>query len=282
MNDSLHAAGVQGSLAKAYIALLDCESTTPTELSKTIDESRSNTYKLLDDLVSRGLARRFDVNKKLNYQAESPAHLLTLARERKDDIESQELRLKSTIPSLLKTYYTNHEQPGVRFYQGKEGIKEIFEEQIESGKPIQFLKTRADIEFFGFKFMHEVRHLAPKAGIQRYAFTPDAPETPKEIEESDKKMLLERTWYKPEDYTAPVEWSVFGNKVALISFGKEAMGMIIESKQIAESLRQMFKMMDDGLKRMPNYKDMPSRGEYIDAESFIAKHKNTIPKINNN
>lgn len=130
--------------------------------------------------------------------------------------------------------------------------------------------------------MHEVRHLAPKAGIQRYAFTPDAPETPKEIEESDKKMLLERTWYKPEDYTAPVEWSVFGNKVALISFGKEAMGMIIESKQIAESLRQMFKMMDDGLKRMPNYKDMPSRGEYIDAESFIAKHKNTIPKINNN
>lgn len=278
MEQALLATGIQGSLAKAYIALLDIETIAPSEFAAVINESRPNTYKLLDELVERGLAKRFDVGKKFHYQAESPAHLLTLARERKDALEADEAQLKSAVPNLMKTYYKNHEQPGVRFYQGKEGIKEIYLEQIEVGKPIRFMKTRADIEFFGFKFMHEIRNLAPKAKIQRQAFTPDAPEVPVDVADSDKKMLLERTWYLQDDYTAPVEWSVYGNKVSVISFGKEAIGMVIDSPQIAESLRQMFALLDEGLKRRPGYKKLPQRGEFIDADSFIAKHGNTLPK----
>lgn len=278
MEQALSAAGIQGSLAKAYLALLELETISPSVFATQINESRPNTYKLLDELVERGLAKRFDIGKKLHYQAESPAHLLTLARERKDAIEAEEAQLKTAVPGLLKQYYKSHEQPGVRFYQGKDGIKEIYLEQIEEAKPIQFMKTRADIEFFGFQFMHEIRNMAPKAKIQRRAFTPDAPETPVDIAESDKKMLLERTWYLQEDYTAPVEWSVFGNKVSIISFGKEAIGMVIESAQIAESLRQMFGLLDEGLKRRPGYKKLPKRGEFTDVESFVAKHNNTLPK----
>jgi sugar-specific transcriptional regulator TrmB len=278
MEESLFAAGIQGTLAKAYIALLDVEAVSPSKFARTIGESRPNTYKLLDELVERGLAKRFDVGKKLHYQAESPAHLLTLARERKDALEAEESQLKSAVPNLMKAYYKNHEQPGVRFYQGKEGIKEIYLEQIEVGEPIRFMKTRADIEFFGFKFMHEIRMLAPQAGIERNAFTPDAPEVPIDVEESDKRHLLERTWYLQDDYTAPVEWSVYGNKVSIISFGKEAIGMVIDSPQIAESLRQMFTLLDEGIKRRPGYKKLPQKGEFVDVESFTAKHGNTLPK----
>ncbi|MFO0881943.1 MAG: helix-turn-helix domain-containing protein [Candidatus Saccharimonadales bacterium] len=278
METVLEAAGINGTLAKAYLSLLVVGDITPAAFAKEIAESRSNTYKLLDELVERGLATRADIGKKLHYRAENPSHLLTLARERKDQIELQEKQLRSTVPELVKQYYKTHEQPGVRFYQGKDGIKEIYLEQIAEAKPIQFMKTRADIEFFGFQFMHEVRNLAPKANIQRKAFTPDAPETPVDIKESDKAMLLERTWYLPEDYTAPVEWSVFGNKVSIISFGKEAIGMVIESAQVAESLRQMFGLLDEGLKRRPGYSKLPTRGEFTDVESFVTKHNNTLPR----
>ena len=57
MEQVLSAAGIQGSLAKAYIALLDVESVSPSVLRKHINESRPNTYKLLDELVERGLAK---------------------------------------------------------------------------------------------------------------------------------------------------------------------------------------------------------------------------------
>ena len=279
MNEALKAAGLHESLANTYVALLDNDYITPAKLATITKESRTNTYKLLDELVTLGLASKLDMAKKLHYKAESPTRLATLARERLDELTSQELHIKSQLPAMLKRYYENHEQPGVRFYQGKEGIEEIYEEQIQIGKPIQFMKTRADIDFFGFKFMHEIRNLAPKANIQRKAFTPDAPETPKDIAESDKKMLLERTWYLPEDYTAPVEWSVYGDKVSIISFGQEAIGMVIDSPQVAESLRQMFALLDEGLKRRPGYKKLPVRGEFTDIDSFVAKYKNTIPEI---
>lgn len=279
MESVLEAAGITGSLAKAYIALLSVSDITPATFAKQINESRSNTYKLLDELVECGLATRGDIGKKLHYRAENPSHLLTIARERKDKLELEEKQLQASVPDLVKQYYKTHEQPGVRFYQGKDGIKEIYLEQLQEAKPIQFLKTRADIEFFGFQFMHEMRNLAPKAKIKRKAFTPDAPETPINIQESDKQMLLERTWYLSDDYTAPVEWSVFGNKVSVISFGKEAVGMVIESTQVAESLRQIFALLDEGLRRRPGYKKLPTRGEFTDAESFIEKYGNTIPKI---
>ncbi len=273
----LTAAGLSDTEASVYTALLTKPEWKPSELAKATGETRTNMYKILDRLVELQLATRFDLHKKLHYRAESPVRLGTLARERKDEVSLQERQLRGNLHSLLKTYYEQHEQPSVRFFQGKEGIKEVFAEQVRLRQPIQFLKTRADIAFFGFEFMHEVRNLAPKAGIKRKVFYPDAPEVPVNTEESDREMLLERVWYDMNDYTAPVEWSVYGDKVSIISFGREAIATVIDSPQVAESLRQIFAMLERGQKSLPNYKSKPSMAEFKDAPSFIQKHKNTLP-----
>lgn len=279
MENELAIAGLTEQQAKAYLKLLEFEFISPTEFSIEIEEARSNTYKILDELVNKGLANKIKHNKKFVYTANSPSVLGQLARANRDRIDLQEKNLNSKIPELIDKYHKTHEQPGVRFYRGKSGIEEIFKLQIQEKKEIYFLKTRDDIRFFGFDFMHKIRNLAPKAGIHRYVFTPDAPEVPADIKTSDKEMLLERTWYLVNDYTAPVEWSVFGNKVSIISFGKEAIGMVIDSPQIAESLRQIFTLLDEGLKRRPGYEKLPTRGEFIDAQSFIQKYQNTIPEL---
>jgi len=267
------------ALGKCYAALTDSGAISPAALSKTINEGRTNTYKLLDELVKRDLARRITIKNKLHYEATSPVQLINLARQRKDEAVMREKHLQQQLPGLLKQYYKNHEQPGIRFFQGKDGIREIFAEQIRIGKPIQFLKTRADIDFFGFQFMHEVRSLAPRANIQRSAFTPDAPEVPLDVAKTDITSMLTRTWYKPEDYTAPVEWSVYGDKVSIISFGEEAIGMVIDSPQIATALSQIFAMLNDGLRRRPNYAMLPQRNVLKNTESFIEQHHNSLPAI---
>jgi hypothetical protein len=43
-------------------------------------------------------------------------------------------------------------------------------------------------------------------------------------------------------------FTIFGDKVSAISFGKEGLGMIIESPQIAESMRQIFELAKAGAK----------------------------------
>ncbi len=277
MEEQLLIAGLTKQQALAYIKLIDAQSVVPSEFSQDIGEARSNTYKILDELVSKGLAKKFKDKTKIRYSAESPAHLLKLAREKKDEIELAEENLKTAVPELLKNYYKTHEQPSVRFFQGKDGINEIYQEQIRDGKEIQFLKTRADIDFFGFRFMHNIRILAPNANIKRKAFTPNSKEIPIDIKDADIRNKLTRTWYEEEDYTAHVEWSVYGTKVSIISFGKEAIGMVIDSEQISESLRQMFAMLDRGLRLQPGYEKMPNKAELVDVESFIKKHHNKNP-----
>lgn len=259
---ALQQMGLSATASRCYQQLLLQGTTTPATLAEQLHESRTNTYKLLDELVKRGLARRQKYKNKLHYEATSPVQLLNLARTQREHAITQEKQLQQQLPALLQQYYKHHEQPGVRFFQGKEGIYEIYAEQIRLGKPIQLLRTSADIRFFGFAFMEKVRKLAPKAGLRRRAFTPDVPEAPKNPKKSDQGMLLERTWYKSEDYTAPVEWDVYGNKVSIISFGEEAVGMVIDSPQIAEAVRQIFALLDEGLRRRPGYHLLPQHGTH--------------------
>ena len=52
-----------------------------------------------------------------------------------------------------------------------------------------------------------------------------------------------RTWLKPESYTAPVEVNIYGDKVALLAYGEDIMGVIIQNPPIAEAMRQMMRHM---------------------------------------
>lgn len=270
--------GLSESLATAYLALLQNGRLRPPELAELINETRTNSYSLLNKLVDLKLAKKLEDGKKIMYEAENPVAFERFVQRQKEEVLERERLAKDTLPELLTIYQARSEKPGIRFYQGKQGIVDIYKEQISEGKPITYIRTRADIDFLGFRFAHNLRVMAPEAGLDRHVFSPDAPEVPVHWPESDRKYRLNRTWFHIEDYTAPVEWSVFGNKVAAISFGKEAIGMIIDSPQIAESLRQIFALLDEGLRRRDDYTTLPKLAEMRDLDDYIAKHHDKLPK----
>jgi hypothetical protein len=271
--------GLTESLAAAYICLLQNGRLRPPELARLNKETRTNAYSLLDKLVELKLARKITSKKKALYEAENPVAFQKFIERQRDEMLERERLAQDSLPELINMYQMSSEKPGVRFYQGHKGIEEIYKEQIREGQPINYIRSRAEIDFLGFRFTHNIRVLAPQAGIPRHVFSPDSPEVPINWPESDKKYLLTRTWYRPEDYTAPVEWSVFGNKVAAISFGKEAIGMIIDSQQIAESFRQIFTLLDEGLKNRSGYDSLPTLAAFEDVDSFVNKHNDRAPKI---
>ncbi|MBA3679326.1 hypothetical protein H0W80_04025 [Candidatus Saccharibacteria bacterium] len=52
------------------------------------------------------------------------------------------------------------------------------------------------------------------------------------------------------EYTEPVNWYTYGDKTAIISFGTEVVGTIIESPQIAAAMRQLFTFIQLGVGTM--------------------------------
>jgi len=172
------------------------------------------------------------------------------------------------LPSLVHDFLKHNEQPGVRYYQGHEALAEIHRDQLNDGKEVLYFRSKEDVHSLEVENLHHIRNEFPKRGIKRRVIIQDQllyPIDEKDrmpVNESDKLMLLERTWINPEEYTAPVEWSTYGDKTAIISFGNETIGMIIESAQIADSFRQIFELLHKSLGQIPEYCSLPKVATY--------------------
>lgn len=237
----LEDAGLTHTQARTYKALIQNGPCTAPRIAPQVDESRSNTYKVLDKLCALGLASKERQGKKSYYIAASPSALETLAQQRAARVDSQQRKLKAALPDLLQFFFAHSEQPSIRFFQGKEGIQHIFADMLQTGQDIYLLRSPEDVNFYDEAFFAGFRKRRALLGITTYALTPNVPSAVHDPQLDFKNKFI-RTWLLPEAYTASVEWDIYGSKVALISYGKEAMGIIIESAQIAESMRQMFRL----------------------------------------
>lgn len=245
--ETLEELGLTESQAKAYIALIKNGSITPPKLATIINESRTNTYAVLDKLVSLGLAKKSERNKKNIYSVENPIALEKLATEQRNKILEKEKQVKSIMPTLLNYFYTYSEQPGIRFFQGIDGIKEIYDDTLRTRKEIYLLRSPLDKDLMSDEYLRKYKAKRAKLCIKTNVLSPDVPSATRDIE-SDKQHNINRTWLPKNAYTAPVEIDIYGDKVALISFGEEAIGTIIESPQIAEAMRQLFVLAQAGAK----------------------------------
>lgn len=254
---NLSAAGLNETEATVYQILLSKKEWKPAELAKNVGESRTNTYKILDKLVHNGLAEKYDKQKKLHYRATNPTRLLQLAQDIRSNRQQNEKELELSAQNLLNSYIKTHEQPGIRFYIGKKQIEQVYQDQVNDAKPIYFMLSPKAIDFYGFETMHKIRLLAAEACIPRFAITPDNAAAPVDYIESDKHFHLTRTWLENDDYTAPFEWGVYGDKVYFVTFGEDAMGMIIESKAMAIGFMQIFRLIDKGQRAQKKYHELP-------------------------
>lgn len=234
--------GLNATQARAYVALISAGSLTPPQLSDKIKITRTNAYEVLKQLEELTLAVKTGAGAKLTYRPENPSNLEKLMETRRNQVIEHETRLRSFMPQLMTYFYTYSEQPGVRFYQGKAGLIQIYEDILRTKQPVTLLRTPAENAFLGQEFMDKYIASRVKLGITVDALTPDLPRA-NHNPAIDSGQLFTRTWYQPDAYQAPVEIDIYGDKVAFMSFGHEAIGTIIESPQIAQAMRQAFQLM---------------------------------------
>ncbi len=231
--------GLNPTQAKAYLALVRYGSLSPPELAKKTGETRTNAYTVLDRLVELGLAKRSEVKKKFVYRVENPVALEKLVKQDRDAALAREKLVKDSMPALLNFFYTYSEQPGVKFYQGVQGIKDIYQDMLRTGQEIYLVRSLHDQDTMTTDFFAEYRRKRAKLGLQTYMLSPSGhPNTIRNIDADALKIF--QVDLPKDSYTAPVEMDIYGNKVAMISFGEEAMGTIIESPQIARAMKQIF------------------------------------------
>lgn len=246
--DQLQQLGLPPSQAKAYILLVREGKLTPNQLVAKTGESRTNAYMVLDKLVQLGLAYKDDVSKKLVYRVSSPVGLQKLAERQRAVAFATEAKIREAMPQLLKFFHEHRTQPGVRFLQGRAGLKEVYQDHLKTGGDICVFRTPLDESYYGddlYGYMEE----RAKRGIKVDLISPHQPGT-EQYHQENLPLNREMTWIPEEAYTAPVEISMYNSRVAITSFGEEAVAMLIESPQIAQAMREIFAMAKVGAGQM--------------------------------
>lgn len=241
--------GLTNSQAKTYIELIKAGRLTPPQLAKKIGESRTAAYMSLTKLEEIGLAIKVGDTKKATYSPANPSALEKFIAEKRKQVASAEDLYRNSLPKLLTYYYSNRGEPGIRFYQGKEGLTKIYEDHLRTGQDVYFVRTQDDEEYFG-EVLYKYMEKRAKLGLKAHGLASYTAGTYEYAQKNDKDLKRDMAWFPPKAYTAPVEISIYGDKVSLISFGKEAIGTIIESPQIALALKEIFQMAKLGAKEL--------------------------------
>lgn len=256
--NDLVATGLNPVQARTYVFLLENGSALPPILAKHLGLSRTNAYKVLDQITDMGLAIRKEEKGKYIYYPDNPMALSNIVADQRNIATARENAVKHVLKDLLTAYHTHTDQPSTQIVTGRPKVADAYRQQIDQLEPLFFIRSRSDIPVMGFDTMHEIRIAPSRHNVQRFGITPDLG-TGTTSSNGDDRSNLTRTWIKQEDYTAPVEWSVSGSTLLIVVFGSEPHAITITNPVVADAFRQIWHVLDSCLRSMPYYSQLPRK-----------------------
>ena len=192
--NSLLALNFSEKEANVYLALLELGKGTVSQIGRKANINRTTGYNILSQLVQKGLVSISGKEPKQEYVAESPDKIKQYLKEEVKKNEEYLTQADKAIPAL-KSIHNVKGRPQVRFYEGKEGIKEIYEDTLTSHEPIRAFAHVEDNnqtlpEYFPKYYF---RRAAKKIPIR--AIFPDSPEARKLIK-FDKIQMRKPPWFR--------------------------------------------------------------------------------------
>jgi len=224
--EHLNQAGLTDNESKVYLALLDLGPSLAGEISRKAGLHRRTIYDVTEMLIKKGLIGYILKNNRKLFQASNPDRLLEIIKE-KEDI------LSPIVQELQRKFTKTKEKEETNFYKGREGLKNIFAEQLNH-KEILILGASPkayDILQFYFGFYDKERK-AKKIKTRIIA-------SDKKI----KRIALSEIKYLPEKYSNPVSINIYGDKTAIILWASEPLAIVIKNKEITEGYKNYFELM---------------------------------------
>lgn len=222
------ALGLNEKELAVYLAVLELGEGYVQDISRKSGLQRTSVYNFLEELKERQLISEIKKGKRRLFSATSP-HLLL--EQQKSKVSSVE-RL---IPQLLAIQNSVKDKPRVSFYEGIEGIKEIYRMTLRGKQTIyawEDLDRTHDMlppSFFkGYPEERAAKNI-PARCIDR-----DSPFAREFTSKNNVRLARESRFVSSEEFGTEI--NVFGNKVAFFSYSKKnPFGVVIDDVGIASA-----------------------------------------------
>lgn len=241
---TLLALGLNDKEVIAYLAMLPLGTTTASSLAIRTSINRSTAQYICHQLTKKGFVRALQKNNIFYYTPEPPEKIMLLLDLQKREIEKKEQQVSQIMGELTSMIHPDSVMPKVTFYQGIDGIINLFEDVLKQSTTLYGalqLNSETHPAIIDYAFNdYMVRRV--KNGNKAYMLFNDSPLT-REYQKNDKKMKR-TTMLLPEDiYPFNACYHIYKNKVAYYSFkNSDLTGVLIENDHIHETAMSIFKM----------------------------------------
>lgn len=240
--------GFSNKEASVYLALLELGPSTTTEISRRAGINRTTGYDILESLSSDGLVNPIGETKIQKFVAENPDKVIIYLENK---IKQGEERLKhayNLLPELF-SIYNIEEKPMVKYYEGIDRIKEVFEDTLTAKDEIVGYAVGTDaFEAVGEEYLRDYFKRRVVKNIKVRVIAPDDPDTLK-VTARDKEELRESYIVPRNLFYFTTETNIYNNKILIMSW-KEKFAVLIESKEIADAQKKVFELAWIGAKRI--------------------------------
>lgn len=233
--------GLNKREAKIYLAILELGGETIKKIAEKANQERTGTYYLIEGLIEKGLVSMTFKGQRKIFLATEPKKLVRLEEQRLKD-------LKEILPNLEAIANLRTAKPNIRFFEGKEGLRELYEDTLTTLKKLP--KEKREILAYadaGSAFdvfpQHNKEYIKKriKNNIRIRWIAPDT-EFNTSFQKEQQKALRELRLVPKKNYSLETEMDIYANKIALYGYTEDLMGVIIEHPAIAQTQKEIFEM----------------------------------------
>ncbi len=230
--------GLSEKEATIYMELLRADTLSGIELCRRTDIKKATVYVILESLISKDLIKEVNVGKRVHYCAESPDRFKEIFEQKKNNMELQLKKVNEIVNELKSIERHVGERPIVRFYEGKEAVRESIDDYVAqtgfspgddygiySYDRIEQILSKKDIEEIDKKRIQtNTKFKAIYSGSNKY------------MESRENQELIK---IAQDQFPIECDISIFNDEVLIHTFGKDIFGISIKNKEFSTTMKSI-------------------------------------------
>jgi len=237
--------GLSPITQRVFDELLQKGPTTARLLASRIGIPRPSVYDHLKILKENGLVMERREESRKVFCIDDVRNVQELLDSKIRELESEREKFKVSLPSLLKK--TNFVEPQIKFYTGKEGVKQVMN-HIMLNRNIETMlmwPMSEMMKVLGPKYLEELNEKRVKRNIFLRAIWPKDKQldTKKYPYLAGGEEHLRDLRFTPKGITWDMGYWMYEDKVAFLSSEKEGFGFVIHSQDFANLMKVQFEQI---------------------------------------
>jgi HTH-type transcriptional regulator, sugar sensing transcriptional regulator len=241
LQSTLSLLGLTPKETKFYLSSFKLGPSSVNEIARDAKLERSTAYLIFQDLLDKGFIQEDHKSYGKKIFAVEPKDLIRMLGSKQRQLRRLELELEENLPELQALYQASEIRPKVRVFEGKSGLLNVWQDILSSKSEIllwtnQETETSIFPEEFHKRFIDE--RIKKNLPIKVLAVSNKKAEG---LQKTDSKELRE-TKILPSGVNFSAETYIYNNKIAILDYKKDIIGVIIESEPMSNSHRAIFEM----------------------------------------